>query len=119
MSSSSPSTSTRPIPIANNNRLSPPSKYDNFSYSPRTAGTTHALDSTDQEDNGIPCPLAFLPRPRQDSQIQLDVFHHPAELHTPPDTSIVGLKDPFSDTEGENMGSNTSPRISADSLSGS
>ena len=109
MSSSSPSTSARPIPITSNNRLSPPSQYDNISYSPRT--TTNALD---QQDNGIPCPPAFLPRPRQDSQIQLDVFHHPAELHTPPD---VDLKDPFADTERE-MGS---PQINTDSpsLSGS
>lgn len=102
---SSPPTST-PIPITSNNRLSPPSQYDNYSYSPRTT-TTNALD---QEDNGVTCPPAFLPRPRQNSQIQLDVFHHPAELHTPRD---VDLEDPFNNTEG----SNTSPQIDSDSPS--
>jgi hypothetical protein len=101
MSSSATSPSSDPIPIINK-RLSPPGLHS-FDYSP--GNTSHILDSERDrvgnynDDNGVTCPPAFLPRERQNSQIQLDVFHHPAELHTPPESSKIGLKDPFTSAQ--------------------
>jgi hypothetical protein len=101
MSSSATSPSSDPIPIINK-RLSPPGLHS-FDYSP--GNTSHILDSERvsvgnyNDDIGVTCPPAFLPRERQNSQIQFDVFHHPAELHTPPESSKIDLKDPFTSAQ--------------------
>jgi hypothetical protein len=47
-------------------------------YNPFTPG-----DFIPTESPAVECPPAFLPRQGEGSQIQLDVFHHPAEILTP------------------------------------
>ena len=59
-------------------------------------------------------PPQFLPRTRQSSTIQLDVFHHPAEIHTP----TTEKQDPFAAQSGDPTAmTNTSPRINTASSS--
>jgi len=132
--------STQPLPIAvkPQTRLSPPlhqdrpnttTDPDDTGHSPRSKVSsleTHrihpildqqiAAPTTDLVDEGIDCPRAFLPRPRQASQILLDVFHHPAELNTPPaEEHAFAMKDPFSLDGASGGEARTSPpRISPD-----
>ena len=117
--SSTTTTSAQPIPISSantkTNKLSPPPRHS-FEYSPRTGSTIVAnvqdFAEEQQEDNGVTCPPAFLPRERQNSEIRLDVFHHPAELYSP---RVDFNKDPFFTSSSQlDQGSNMSPRINTD-----
>lgn len=104
------SSSTQPIPISTSkdNRERSLPRPESFDHSPRTVPPTADLAEKVPADGGVECPPAFLPRVRQDSQIRLDVFHHPAELHTPTNE----LTDPFSTSQDDMIA--TSPQLDSD-----
>src|SRR5277367_6762103 len=112
---------SQPIPIsasssaaATQNRLSPPPPTGSLDYRPRN---TSILADENFPREPVTCPPQFLPRARQNSQIQLDVFHHPSYLHSP----LADLRDPFPTAPGgatsgqspDHMG-NPSPRVNTE-----
>src|SRR5271170_7974905 len=109
---------SQPIPISASSspqtRLSPPPPRGSPEYSPRN---TSILADEYSPREPVTCPPQFLPRARQNSQIQLDVFHHPSELHSP----SAELRDPFSTPPGgatseqsPDYMANPSPRVNTD-----
>ena len=121
------SSSTQPIPIATNANRPQQQRtavVNQEEYSPRTVrGPTSpsAVDTstTSQEVyDRSECPPQFLPRTNQSNTIQLDVFHHPAEIHTPANER----QDPFEQqptASGDpNTMTNTSPRINTSTSPG-
>jgi hypothetical protein len=78
------SPSSKPIRIASRRSQSPPQQDIYADYSPRSTIDRLPLSSQPElEREGVVCPSAFLPRESKSNQIRLDVFHHPAEIHTP------------------------------------
>src|SRR5271154_2359612 len=112
---------SQPIPISassssstSQSRLSPPLPRGSHEYSPRN---TSILADENFPREPVTCPPQFLPRARQNSQIQLDVFHHPSELHSP----FAELRDPFSTPPGgatseqsPDYMANPSPRVNTE-----
>lgn len=116
------SLSTQPIPISTNANRPQQQRIavvdSSEEYSPRNTfglGSTAGLDSSAavEDEGSSECPPQFLSRTRQSSTIQLDVFHHPAEIHTPTNER----QDPFAQTTSGDIMANTSPRINTSSSS--
>ena len=85
--SSSHASPAQPIPIpASTATSAQPDRPTSVSPHTVIRPTKINLDSPRDDIDGVEVPPAFLPRPRQNSEIHLDVFHHPYELHTPPVT---------------------------------
>jgi hypothetical protein len=76
-------TTSQPIPI--------PSSNSTFNVPAPVSDS----DSLPARPEGVECPPSFLARPRNNSTIRLDVFHHPAELHTPDVESSDPLSNSF------------------------
>jgi hypothetical protein len=79
-------------PFRDNKSLSPFTLDPSLEASPSPAATTGisptatataSASATGACTAAVEVPAQFIPRARENSQIQLDVFHHPAELHTP------------------------------------
>jgi len=121
------SSHTQPIPISTNANRPQQQRNANIlntryssgeDYSPRnTSGlgldSVQTAPAAQQQQSRNECPPQFLPNTGQRSSIQLDVFHHPAEIHTP----AAERQDPFEQTADHPRMTNSSPRINTSSSS--